>query len=370
MNNIFELNTVNNVKDSEISTNVKSTSPVVEVFSALVNGQSVSGMDGKIVDKSVAHIKELAGGALSGDQKAISELNAIQRFSIEPKLLEAIRIFDFMGTYHTVPYDTVPMMQTYKYESVDARFQASSGDVPFATHSFRKYPIGTQTISSGYACDYRELQSGNFDGTIAEGMRQVRTDMQNKAVYYVISKLYDALRNAKGVKHFAESVGINQAGVDGMLREMRRYGKVSICGDYAVVSQLNGFVGYRTIGEDTIPFGSAAVADEIRKTGLISFYNGATVVELPNALNFTAPKADKSGYELYMPQGLLFFIPQGNITPLQIFRRGGVTTMTGDDIVTRQHLTRFDMEIGAGVAEGMEDQIGLLSDTNYALPEY
>ena len=38
--------------------------------------------------------------------------------------------------------------------------------------------------------------------------------------------------------------------------------------------------------------------------------------------------------------------------------------MTGDDIVTRQHLTRFDMEIGAGVAEGMEDQIGILSNTN------
>ena len=65
-----------------------------------------------------------------------------------------------------------------------------------------------------------------------------------------------------------------------------------------------------------------------------------------------------------MPQGLLFFIPQGNIAPLQIFHRSGMTTMTGDDIVTRQHLTRFDMEIGAGVAEGMEDQIGILSNTN------
>ena len=45
-----------------------------------------------------------------------------------------------------------------------------------------------------------------------------------------------------------------------------------------------------------------------------------------------------------------------------------MTTMTGDDIVTRQHMTRFDMELGAGVAEGMEDQIGLISDTNYEVP--
>lgn len=262
----------------------------------------------------------------------------------------------------------VHIVTNIKYESIDSRFQASSGDVPFATHSFREYPIATQTISAGYAVDYRELQSGNFDGTVAEGMAQVQTDMQNKAVYYVIAKLYDALKNAKGVKHFAESSGITQTAVDDMLKVMRRYGKTNICGDYAVVSQLNDFAGYKTFGASTIPFGADAVAEEIRKTGLLSFYNGSNVVELPNALDYTRLNEDKTSYELYMPQGLLFFIPQGNIAPLQIFRRGGLTTMTGDDIVTRQHLTRFDMEIGAGVAEGMEDQIGLLSDTNFEVP--
>ena len=217
MDNIFELNTVNNVKDEVGASKVKSTSPVVEVFSALVQGKSLSSFDGKIVDKSVEHIKDLAGRAIDGDHQAVSELNAIQRFAIEPKLIEAIKIFNFMGTYKSVPYDTVPMMKTYKYESIDSRFQASSGDVPFATHSFREYPIGTQTISSGYAVDYRELQSGNFDGTIAEGISQVQTDMQNKAVYYVIAKLYDALKNAKGVKHFAENSGVTQTAVDEML---------------------------------------------------------------------------------------------------------------------------------------------------------
>lgn len=367
MDKIFELNTVNNVKDSVVGSKVKATSPIVEVFSALAQGKNPA-VDGKVVDKAVAYVKELAGRAIDGDHQAVSELNAIQRFTIEPKLIEAIKIFNFMGTYRSLPYDTVPMMKTYKYESIDSRFQASSGDVPFATHSFREYPIATQTISAGYAVDYRELQSGNFDGTVAEGMAQVQTDMQNKAVYYVIAKLYDALKNAKGVKHFAESSGITQTAVDDMLKVMRRYGKTNICGDYAVVSQLNDFAGYKTFGASTIPFGADAVAEEIRKTGLLSFYNGSNVVELPNALDYTRLNEDKTSYELYMPQGLLFFIPQGNIAPLQIFRRGGLTTMTGDDIVTRQHLTRFDMEIGAGVAEGMEDQIGLLSDTNFEVP--
>lgn len=365
----FEINMENVVKDLDIgSLKIKATSPVVEIFSALIEGKELSKFDGKKVDKTVEYIKELGTKALAGDFAAISEINAIQRFVIEPKLIEAIKIFSFLGQYKSIPYDTVPMMRTWKYESVDSRWQAGSGDVPFATTSWREYPIATQTISGGFAVDYRELQSGNFGGTVAEGMEQVKIDMQNKAVYYVIAKLYDALENAAGVKHFAESAGITKTGVDDMLKVMRRYGKVNICGDYSVVSQMNDFVGYKTIGSVTIPFGADVVAEEIRKNGLLSFYNNAAVVELPNSYNYTKPNSDNTSFELYMPEGLLFFIPNGNIAPLQIFRRGGMTTMTGDDIVTRQHLTRFDMEIGAGVAEGMEHLIGLISDTNYDVP--
>ena len=51
------------------------------------------------------------------------------------------------------------------------------------------------------------------------------------------------------------------------------------------------------------------------------------------------------------------------MSPLQMFTRGGITTMEGSDIVTRQYMTRFDMEFGAGVAKGMEDQIGIICDT-------
>ena len=52
MDNIFELNTVNNVKDTVGASKVKATSPVVEVFSALTQGKSLAGFDGKVVDKA------------------------------------------------------------------------------------------------------------------------------------------------------------------------------------------------------------------------------------------------------------------------------------------------------------------------------
>lgn len=363
---IYEINMANARADVD-TLRVKQNSPVVEVFSALAAGNQPNVAD-SVKDKAIATIKELSSKALAGDPVAQSEINSIIRFSIEPKLLEAVKLFSFMGNYKRIGYHEAPMMKTYKYESIDSRFQASSSDVPFAAYSFREYPIGTQTISGGFSVDYRELQSGNFDGNVAEGMNQVQIDMKNKAVYYVTSVLYNALKNAKGVKHFAESSGITKTGVDAMLKTMRRYGKVNIAGDYSVVSQFNDFAGYLTVGANAIPFGADVVADEIRKTGLISYYNGAFVTELPNAINWTKLNADGTDYDLYLPQGLLFMLPQGVVSPLQIFLRGGMTTMTGDDIVTRQHMTRFDMELGAGVAEGMEDQIGLISDTNYEVP--
>lgn len=364
---IYEINMANARADVD-TLRVKQKSPVVEVFSALVSGNQPNVSDA-VKDKAVATIKELSSKALAGDPAAQSEINAIIRFSIEPKLLEAVKLFSFMGNYKRIGYHEAPMMKTYKYESVDSRFQASSSDVPFAAMNWREYPIGTQTISAGFSVDYRELQSGNFDGNVAEGMNQVQIDMKNKAVYYVTSVLYNALRNPSGkVKHFAESTGITKTGVDNMLKSMRRYGKVNIAGDYSVVSQFNDFSGYLTVGSNTIPFGADVIAEEIRKTGLVSYYNGAFVTELPNAINWTKLNKDGTDYDLYMPQGLLFFLPQGAVSPLQVFLRGGMTTMTGDDIVTRQHMTRFDMELGAGVAEGMEDQIGLISDLKFDPP--
>ena len=361
MSTIYEINMSN--AQADVNTGrVKQNSKIVEVFSALSAGKRPE-VDDKTLDKSVATIKELSSKAIDGDNAARSEINSIVRFSIEPKLLEVVRLFDFMGTYRRIGYNEAPMMMTYGYESIDSRFQASSSDVPFAAVNWREYPIGTQTISAGFAVDYRELQNGNFDGNIREGMNQVQIDMQNKMTYYVMTVLYNAL-------NFAEDNGITKTAVDNMLKSMRRYGKVNIAGDYSVVSQFNDFAGFKRFSADEIRYANNIVAEEIRQTGLVSMYNGAFVTELPNAINWTQLNKEGTDYDLYMPQGLLFFLPRGSVSPLQVFLRGGLTTMTGDDIVTRQHLTRFDMEFGAGVAEGMEDQIGLISDTNFDAPTF
>lgn len=367
MSNIFEVNMLNAKRDIDTG-RVRQNSPVVEVFSALASGVD-SKTQGRQKDAAVDTLKELASKAANGDEIARSEINTIVKFAIQPKLLKRVQLYKFLGSHKQLDWNEQALMKTYNYEGINARWQANSGDVPFGVYNWREYPIATEPIGVGIAVDYRELASGNFDGSMGEAMEQAQTDMQNKMAYYTIRKLYEAIKKAKGVKHFAEAAGISKLAVDDMLKVMRRYGKVNIAGDYSVTSQLNEFQGYKTIGAVTIPFGDEAVAEEIRKTGLVNYYNGAFVTELDNQINYTQLNAAGTDYELYLPQGLLFFLPNGAVSPLQTFMRGNLTTMSGDDVVTRQHMIRLDAEFGAGVAEGMEDQIGLISDSNFEVPE-
>ncbi len=348
-----------------VNKDLKQNSPAVEIFSDLADGKDVSKY-GKKVDKTMSHVKELAERAAKGDPMAKSEINEIVRYTIQPNLQKEVKLFDFMGTFRTIGYNEQPMMKTYNHESVRSDFQASQGDVPFATTEWKEYPIGTQTISGGYAIDYRELMSGNLD-KVAEGKDQVRVDIRNKAAYYVISQMYSAIKNATGVKYFEEVDGVTKVAVDNTLKDVRRFGRPNIMGDYSVVSQLNGFAGYsvNTPSGANVP---EAALEEIRKTGLLNSYNGSAVIELPNQYDLTKKIADGSNFKTLLPEGLLFFAPQGAVSPLQIFQRGGLTSATGLDPITGREMSRFDLEIGAGVAEGREHEIGLVSDTNFEVP--
>lgn len=361
--NMFEMNTANNRKDSDFLMNNKlnKNSEVVEIFSAIVQGNDTSKY-GKKTDVTMDYIKKLGKKAMVGDPVSKAELNTIQRYVLEPHLQNLIQLFSFMGTFKDIKYDEQPMVTTYRHESVRSNFQAAHGDVPFAVTNWTEYPISTQNISSGYAVDYREVASGNLD-KVSEGMDQVKIDMMNKAMCYVVFTLYDRIKNATGVKYFAETEGITKEAVEDILTKVRRFGKPAIMGDYSVASQLNSDAFDIRTG-----LVSETALEEIRKTGLLSFYNGSAVIELPNQYNLTQLNEDGTNFKTYLPEGLLFFVPQGQKAPLQIFRRGGITSMTGQDVVSGTEITRFDMEIAADLAKGREYEIGLLSDSNYEMP--
>lgn len=231
-----------------------------------------------------------------------------------------------------------------------------------------KYNVSSTTVSGGYIIDYRKVQFGDMSDENT-GMEQVRVDIRNKAASYVLYTIYNAIKNAVGVKFFSENSGIVKTELDRILTAVRRFGKASIVGDYAVVSQINGFAGYEGTSPALAGISQAAL-EEIRKTGLIGGYNGATIMEIQNMFDESKPLPDNSAFETIFPQGYLFIIPAGMQSPIRTWTRGGLTTMTGTDVKTGKIMTRFDLEVAADVTKGEEYKIGFINDTNLQGVDY
>lgn len=356
----FELN--NERKDANfVSGKVKNTSPVVEIFSAMAQGKEI-GTYGKKADACAKYIMGLNSKAASNDPVAISELNEIRRFVMQPVLLQEIKLLSVFGNYKNIGYNESCEVEIPRFVNLPAKEQALGQDVGIPTIRKERVPIATTTISAGYAVDYRKAALGDMSDE-NELQDQVRVQIRNKAARYVVDTVYNAIKNAKGVRYFFEGAGLTKTGVDGVIANVRRFGKPTVTGDYALISQFNNFAGYQ--GTTPAVTGiSDKVMDEIHSTGLMGMYNGAILSELPNPYDLTMLNKDKTNFETLLPAGLGFVIPAGGSSPIYTVTRGGITTMSGNDVTTGQQLSRFDLEIGALVAKGREYEIGLLNDQN------
>lgn len=360
--NTFEMNNVR--KDADLfNGKFNKKSPVVEVFAAMVNGESLDRF-GKKADAAVNYIKELGNRADCGDTMAMVELNTIRRFVIEAPVMEEIKLLSIFGSYQNVGFDETIEREVYKTVGEKSREQAAGGDVVFPVTNKETYPVPTFTVSGGYAVDYRKVSIGDMSKE-NEGMQQVKVDILNRAKRAIIKKVYNAVDNATGVKYVCEMAGLTKAGVDGVLTNVRRNGRPTVVGDYAVLSQFAPWAGYvGTISGNTITGISQKALEEIAQNGLLAAYNGAILSELVNPYDESQLTADGTNYKTLLPAGLAFVIPAGVQSPIATYSRGGLTSMTGNDPKTGKVLTRFDIEIGCDVVKGQENRIGLIYDTN------
>lgn len=358
----YELN--NARKDADVfDGKFNKFSPVVEVFSAMVNGEDV-GRFGAKADKAVKYIKDLGNRAENGDYSAVAELNTLRRFIIETPILEEIKLLGIFGTYKNVGYDETIEREVHNHVGERSRTQAAGGDVVFPAIAKDKYAVGTDTVSGGYAVDYRRVALGDMSKE-NEGIALVKTDIRNKALLLIVNKVYDAIKNATGVKYTVEAAGLTQAGVDGVITKVRRVGKPTIIGDYAVISQFNDWGGYNgTIASNTITGISEKAMNEIAANGVLSQYRGSVVAEMPNPYNEYEMNEDGDNFATLLPAGLAFVIPSGKQSPIATWTRGGLTSFTGNNVKTGKVETRFDLEVACDVAKGQEYKIGTIYDTN------
>ena len=340
MSYTFELN--NERKDANfVSGKINGKSAVVEIFSAMVNGKDLAPF-GKKADVAAKYIMDLNSKAASGDLTAISELNEIRRFVMEPVLAQEIKLLSIFGNYQNIGYNESCEVEVSTYANTGANIQALGQDVTFPVIRKKRYPIATTTISGGYAVDYRKAALGDMSDE-NEMQEQVRVQIRNKAAKYVVETVYNAIMNATGVKY--------------------AFGKPTVAGDYALVSQFNGFAGYQGV-TPTVTGISERVMNEIQDTGLMGMYNGSILTEIPNPYDLTTLNADGDNFETMLPAGLGFVIPAGGSSPIYTITRGGLTSFSGNDVTSGTLLTRFDMEVGCLVAKGREYQVGLLHDQN------
>ena len=361
MNTTYELNNLR--KDSDfLNREMRATSVVAEVFSAMVNGNEVGAIKG--ADKAVKYIKELGNRADNGDFGAIAELNTLRRFVIEAPLMKEMKLLGIFGSYQAVGWDETIEREVYKHVGEKSREQAESGDVVFPAIVKEVYPVPTFTVSGGYAVDYRRVALGDMSKE-NEGMEQVRIDIRNKSMRAIVLKVYEAIHNATGVKYAFENASLTKAGVDGVLTKIRRFGRPTVIGDYAILSQFTPWAGYvGSINSNTITGISEAQMNEIAQNGLLGMYNGAVLAEIENPYDETTLNAAGNDFETMLPAGLGFIVPTGAKSPIATYTRGGLTSFTGNNVKNGKVEMRMDLEVGVDIAKGQEYKIGMFLDSN------
>jgi hypothetical protein len=271
-------------------------------------------------------------------------------------------LLSIYGNYKQIGWNDSCEIEIPEFANIRGDIQAEGQDVTFPVIRKKRVPISTVTISGGYAVDYRKAALGDMSDE-NELQDQVRVQIRNKASKYVVETIYKAIKNASGVKYFVEDAGLTKTNVDKVIASVRRWGKPTISGDYALVSQFNNFAGFNGT-TPTVSGISEAVMKEIHDTGLMGLYNGAIISEIPNAYDLTTLNKDGDNFETMLPAGLGFVMPAGGNSPIYTLTRGGLTSFSGNDVTTGQIISRFDLQIGAVVAEGREHEIGLIHDTN------
>jgi len=354
-----EINSAVNAKVREGKANEN-----VEIFSKIVFGKDTSKY-GKKVDTVMNAVKDMASAADSGDSKAKAEINSIVTVSLQQPLTQRLNIANFFGNSRTVGYDEQLNVEYYQMQASElSKIQAASGAFTFPIIKKRTKTVETQNATAGMAIDYRELASGATDG-MAYASEQVLTSLTNQVVLSHINALRSGIQNATTLKNYA--AGITQTNVDEVRKKARRFGQVAITGDVSAVEKLNDFTGFKvnsaTATEVRYP---EAVMEEILRTGLISTYKNSSVVEMPNSFDLTKLNTAGDFYGLELPTTDLWFIPQGQLTALQMINRGGLSSMTATDINTRSEVTRWDLEFGNYVVPEYIPFIGYIYDSSLA----
>ena len=228
-----------------------------------------------------------------------------------------------------------------KTGGIKAYLQAKGSTTARSYVTDRQVTVDTMEVSARPAINVVDLRAGRVN--MADLIREANQEMTNIKLAHVEKLLHDAMDDYSA-PFYGTGTGIVKATLDDQLNYFRRLGPVTILGDNAAVSQLNGITGMATnAGGILLVNPSDNMIDEANNNGFIGRYNGASIIALQNAYfeGTTTPVLDVDW---------LYIIPSGisaDMKNLKLVNEGSVNAMESQNIDDLVFEVRLDQWFGA-----------------------
>lgn len=213
------------------------------------------------------------------------------------------------------------------------------------------FTVDTEEVSARPYIDLYEMRSGKFD--FADWIRKA-TEAMNNAKLAKINAVLNTAFASGGVLNgaYASGSGIVKATFDALLHKAQRMGKANILGDIAIVSKLNGQVGFN--GANLAQ--SDSMIDEINANGFIGKYLGADVAKINNPCEPDSLNPIISTDKLY--------ITAGKESPLKVVEEGDVYSTEVTDIDSDTYEVCLRQYFGCAAVVGNVPTILAYEDTS------
>ena len=318
--------------------NISRNSGLVKVLANQVKGVNVTPQDAAEADQIC---RELAQDMNPTNRHLIAQLvgytvNELQQHEL-----------DFLGSFadiKNIGYGDKAQFTT-KLHGIKAFWQAKGSTTARSYVSEKKLTLGTEEISARPAMNIIDVRTGNinFSDLISEANRAITL----KKLAKVEAALQAGLSADANVYTSTNKAGAKSA-LDALLAKFMRLGPVSIVGDPEMVAFISTLPSFTSSGF------SDAMLDEYRDYGFIGRYNGAQVVQMPNAYDF-------GSWTPILSQKYLYIIPggmTGDARNLKVVNEGGVSTFESQNIDDMTYEMRIDEWFGCGWVKGDRTNMG------------
>lgn len=313
----------------------------VRVFSASATGNlEKRGFTKADLDGANAVMQDLAKDASNPMNRY--QIAQIMSFVVDDIVQETDAVVRELADVKNVGVGDTAEFRVKKNE-IKAYVQAKGG-TPFRSKIINNsFAVNSQQIAARPYMNFYELATGRVDFSALMASAANAINLEKVRI------LEETLKSA--IPYFptaavASGSTLTKETFDELFFRFKRMGQVRILGDISLINELSKFSGY-----DGKSAPSDIAQEEIRKTGYVGTYLGATVHELINPPTDADLNPTLSYNSLY--------ILAGNTSPLKFSNEGGVRSMdfTSDDDESYQVTLRQDC--GAALAMGDIPTLGV-----------